>query len=168
MGIRGAVGPGGILALTLTSLFALPVGSQDPPPDLAGAAKPSLEDPDAFTAGEQFAASCDNVATVGMCVEYTVEEMAMLGEGFYRDICDIHPGVWSAKRCPRVNLIGVCDFDLGGAQFFYATADAQYDAKGAEELCTSQYNKWLSAPGTPVDGSGAGASRQQGDAAHGS
>jgi hypothetical protein len=65
---------------------------------------------------------------IGKCIEATGDEAAISNQGM---VCTETGGTWSSQPCPTENLIGCCDFALGGVDFsecFYTgspTADPQ-------------------------------------------
>ncbi len=73
--------------------------------------------------------SCGHVKSLSICVDYTAEAFAVLGEDFHKGGCTASNGTWAAQPCPTERRRGQ---GLHGSQQRQVAGRAQ--AAGAEEV----------------------------------
>lgn len=66
----------------------------------------------------ELVASCDKIAVVGVCSEYTAEEVDRR-ELTLSDTCVKLKGTWVKARCPNTSLIGTCRVVTGEVRSYY-------------------------------------------------
>jgi len=94
------------------------------------------------TGSTEFGASCDDSTSLSQCSEYTKGSMELLGEDFYKGMCELTSGKWSTGKCPTENLTGTCDDGAGGVTYYYSTGDLQYSAESAKSSCDLLGSTW--------------------------
>ncbi len=83
-----------------------------------------------------FAKSCDDRTAMSTCSEYTDNAMSLLGEDFYKGMCELTNGKWTTERCPADGMAGKCDDGMGTVTFYYTSGDSAYTADTAKSACT--------------------------------
>lgn len=97
---------------------------------------------DASTTGSTaFGATC-NTQSSSQCTEYTEGTVELLGEDFYKSMCDLTSGTWGKEKCPTENLVGSCDDGFGSVIYYYSTGDIQYTADMAKSGCDVTSGTW--------------------------
>jgi hypothetical protein len=95
--------------------------------------------------------SCGHVKSLSICVDYTAEAFAVLGEDFHKGGCTASNGTWAAQPCPTEKAVGTCALGSGKYQRYYNGGNIPYKADGAAKDCTGLNNgKWLGAPKPPA------------------
>jgi len=82
-----------------------------------------------------FAKSCDDGKSLSQCSEYTDKSMELLGEDFYKSICELTSGKWSADKCPTEGVAGKCDDGAGSMTYYYSSGDLAYTKETAKKSC---------------------------------
>ncbi len=85
---------------------------------------------------------CNSVESLSTCSEHTSKAFEILGEDFYKGICELTDGKWTTGSCPTENALGRCDDQNGSVTLYYKTGTLSYDAAGAEKGCTDLLGKW--------------------------
>ena len=86
--------------------------------------------------------TCNDVKSISQCSEHQGQAFAILGEDFYKGICELTDGKWTTGSCPTENALGRCDDQNGSVTLYYKTGTLSYDAAGAEKGCTDLLGKW--------------------------
>jgi len=113
--------------------------------EAAPGAGEATEKPDA----DRFDASCSDASSLSQCTEYTAASMELLGREFYKSICELTAGAFSAAPCPRSDLVGTCDDGEGGVTFYYSSGELKYTAESAKASCNLLEGTWVEA--APAD-----------------
>ncbi len=87
--------------------------------------------------------SCNDAGSISQCSEYTKKAMSLLGEDFYKSICDLTEGTWSGDSCPTANLVGKCDDGEGTITLYYSDGGSPYDEKTAKKDCGELMGKFV-------------------------
>ena len=85
--------------------------------------------------GGKFAKSCNDHDVLSTCSEYTKDSMELLGEDFYKGICELTNGKWTTDPCPTANVIGKCDDGDGAMTYYYSDGESVYDKETAQQAC---------------------------------
>ena len=83
-----------------------------------------------------FAKSCNDKKSLSTCSEHTDKSMELLGEDFYKSICELTDGTWGTGKCPTENVVGKCDDGSGMLTFYYSDGGAQYSTETAKQACS--------------------------------
>ncbi len=89
-----------------------------------------------------FGASCDDTASLSRCDEYTEGSMSLLGEDFYRSMCELGDGKWSKSRCPTADLVGGCADGAGSTTFHYSTGVNAWTVESSKSECDLWGSTW--------------------------
>jgi len=81
------------------------------------------------------AKTCDDISSISQCSEHTKKGMKLLGEDFYKGMCELTSGKWSDTACPSENVVGRCDDGDGSVTIYYSNGGSAYDASTARESC---------------------------------
>ena len=87
------------------------------------------------TASAQVAMSCNDVASLSTCDHHEPEALAILGPGFFQEVCNLSGGSWTNEPCPIKDAVGVCDDGSGSTWTYYAAGGAPYDEAAARKAC---------------------------------
>jgi hypothetical protein len=98
-----------LLALTMAAAPGCKDKKKNEPATTDGAVNP---------AHGELVASCDKIAVVGVCSEYTAEEVDRR-ELTLSDTCVKLKGTWAKARCPNTSLIGTCRTATGEVRSYY-------------------------------------------------
>jgi hypothetical protein len=84
-------------------------------------------------------ASCDRVATMSYCAEYTgaylaQNELALSGS------CKKLSGAFVFAECPNTAVLGSCTLPTGEVRKLYASGEAAFDAARAQKECATAYH----------------------------
>ena len=79
--------------------------------------------------------SCDDMSSLSQCSEFTNKSMKLLGEDFYKGMCELTSGKWGEDACPTENVVGTCDDGEGSVTIYYSNGGSPYDATTAREAC---------------------------------
>jgi hypothetical protein len=85
--------------------------------------------------GGKFAKSCNDITSLSQCSEHTDKGMNLLGEDFYKSICELTDGKWTTEACPTDNRVGSCDDGDGSVTYYYTTGEDSYDEAEAKQAC---------------------------------
>jgi len=94
------------------------------------------------TGSTEFGATCNDTKSLSQCTEYTKGAMELLGEDFYKGMCELTSGVWSSDKCPTENLVGTCDDGVGSKTSYYSTGDLSYSGHTAKTACDFTSGTW--------------------------
>ncbi len=111
--------------LTLLCVFgfvACQRNSPPPPPDAAPL--PSIEVKD----------SCDEHATLSMCLEYSAEGMKP-GEKFLKTGCTTMKGTFGPTPCPGADRVGICSVAAGQLRHYYKSGQSSFTVESAQHDC---------------------------------
>jgi len=83
-------------------------------------------------------ASCDRVASMSYCAEYTgayltQNELALTGS------CKKFGGAFVGAECPNTSVLGSCTLPTGEVRKLYASGEAAFDAARAQKECETSY-----------------------------
>lgn len=84
-------------------------------------------------------ASCDRVATMSYCAEYTgaylaQNELALSGS------CKKLGGAFVFAECPNTAVLGACTLPTGEVRKLYSSGEAAFDAARAQKECATAYH----------------------------
>lgn len=84
-------------------------------------------------------ASCDRVATMSYCAEYTgtylaQNELALSGS------CKKLGGAFVFAECPNTAVLGACTLPTGEVRKLYSSGEAAFDAPRAQKECAAAYH----------------------------
>ena len=96
----------------------------------------------ASTGGGGELKQCKAIDSLSSCSEHTSKAFEILGEDFYKSICELTDGTWTTGSCPTENALGRCDDQNGSVTLYYSTGTLSYDAATAEKGCTDILGKW--------------------------
>ena len=91
---------------------------------------------ESMTGSTEFGASCNDSGSLSQCTEYTKGSMELLGEDFYKGMCELTSGVWGADKCPTADSVGSCDDGVGSKTYYYTTGGLNYTGDSAKEACS--------------------------------
>ncbi len=89
-----------------------------------------------MTGSTEYGATCNDSSSLSQCTEYTKGSMELLGEDFYKGMCELTSGVWSTEKCPTADSVGSCDDGVGSKTYYYTSGDLKYSADSAKEACS--------------------------------
>lgn len=83
--------------------------------------------------------SCDRVASMSFCAEYTgsylaQNELALTGN------CKRFSGAFVYAACPNTAVLGACTLPTGEVRKLYASGEAAFDAERAKKECETGYH----------------------------
>ncbi len=79
--------------------------------------------------------SCNDHKSLSTCSTHESKAFTILGEDFFKGICELVDGTWGTAPCPTENQVGSCDDGEGSVTFYYSDGGDPYDAAKAEEDC---------------------------------
>lgn len=84
-------------------------------------------------------ASCDRVATMSYCAEYTgaylaQNELALTGS------CKKLGGAFAFAECPNTAVLGACTLPTGEVRKLYSSGEAAFDLGRVQKECASSYH----------------------------
>ena len=83
-----------------------------------------------------FAKSCNDSASLSQCSEHTDNSMSLLGEDFYKSICELTDGKWTTDHCSTAAVVGKCDDGVGTTTFYYSDGGSPYTKETAKSNCS--------------------------------
>jgi hypothetical protein len=87
-------------------------------------------------------ASCDRVATMSVCSEYSGAYLAT-NEGFLRGSCQKLGGSFASASCPNTAFLGTCTLPTSESRKLYASGGNAYEITRAEKECRETYKgRW--------------------------
>lgn len=91
------------------------------------------------TASATRIASCDRVAAMSYCAEYSgaylaQNELALSGS------CKKLNGAFVFAECPNTAVLGACTLPTGEVRKLYASGEAPFDLARAQKECASSYH----------------------------
>jgi hypothetical protein len=125
-----------VLGVAISAMGALQVGccggsssaSEDWLTEAAEAAAAS-------TASDGQVKTCNDTVSISQCSEHQGQAFAILGEDFYKGICELTDGSWGTDPCPTGDIVGRCDDGDGSVTIYYSTGGSPYTAATAKEGC---------------------------------
>ena len=84
-------------------------------------------------------ASCDRVATMSYCAEYSgsyldQNQLALTGN------CKRLGGAFVFAECPNTAVLGACTLPTGEVRKLYSSGEAAFDAARAQKECATAYH----------------------------
>lgn len=84
-------------------------------------------------------ASCDRVATMSYCAEYSgaflvQNELALSGS------CKKLNGAFVSAECPNTAVLGACTLPTGEVRKLYSSGEAAFDLARAQKECATSYH----------------------------
>ncbi len=79
--------------------------------------------------------SCNDHGSLSMCSTYEAKAFTILGEDFFKSICELVDGTWGTDACPTENRVGTCDDGEGSVTYYFSHGGDPYDAAKAETDC---------------------------------
>ncbi len=79
--------------------------------------------------------TCNDHKSLSTCSTHEPKAFTILGEDFFKSICELVDGTWGTDACPTENQVGTCDDGEGSVTFYYSDGGDAYDAARAEEDC---------------------------------
>jgi hypothetical protein len=79
--------------------------------------------------------SCNDHGSLSTCSTYDAKAFTILGEDFFKSICELVEGTWGTAPCPTENQIGTCDDGEGILTYYYNDGGDPYDVAKAETDC---------------------------------
>jgi len=87
-------------------------------------------------------ASCDRVATMSYCAEYSGTDFAQ-NEGARSGGGKKLNGAFVVAECPNTAVLGACTLPTGEVRKLYASGEAAFDlARAKKECATSYHGTW--------------------------
>ena len=79
--------------------------------------------------------TCNDLSSISQCSEHTRKSMKLLGEDFYKGMCEMTSGSWGDTPCPADDIVGRCDDGDGSITIYYSGGGSPYDSSTAKESC---------------------------------
>ena len=79
--------------------------------------------------------SCNDMKSLSTCSEHQPKAFTILGEDFFKGVCELVDGTWGTDACPTADRVGTCDDGEGSVTYYYSAGGDPYDAAKAETDC---------------------------------
>jgi len=135
--------------LVLVSLFALVVagcgggGETSTGTESTGSAAGAGEGSGDAAASTPTVKTCNDHKALSLCAEHGPEALAVLGEAFYKNFCEVGEGggIWGSDPCPTENRLATCDDGGGNLTHYYTDGGEPWDQARAEKECKELMGK---------------------------
>jgi hypothetical protein len=84
-------------------------------------------------------ASCDRVASMSYCAEYSGAYLAQ-NEVALTGSCKKLGGAFVVAECPNTAVLGACTLPTGEVRKLYSSGEAAFDLSRAQKECASSYH----------------------------
>lgn len=84
-------------------------------------------------------ASCDRVATMSYCAEYSGAYLAQ-NEVALSGSCKKLNGAFVVAECPNTAVLGACTLPTGEVRKLYSSGEAAFDLARAQKECATAYH----------------------------
>lgn len=84
-------------------------------------------------------ASCDRVASMSYCAEYTGTYLAQ-NEVALSGSCKKLNGAFVVAECPNTAVLGACTLPTGEVRKLYSSGEAAFDLPRAQKECATAYH----------------------------